>query len=204
MACRVSIWLLYLCVEPGGGRGRTESDNKCSFYLLFLQWEALWWQLGVQTTPRKPHTPLPLSEHAFIIQLLNCVLTLCDPMDCSTPGFPLLHHIPKFTQTHVHWVGDAFQTSHPLFPPSLAFNLPSNGVFPSESALCIRWPKYWHFSFSTSPSNEYSGLISFRIDKLDLLAVQRTLKSLLQHHSLKPSILQSSAFFMRQLTSVHE
>ena len=131
-------------------------------------------------------------------------LTFCDPMDCSMPGFPLLHHIPMFTQTYVLLVSDAFQPSHPLFPPFLAFNLPSNGVFPSESALCIRWPKYWHFSFSTSPSNEYSGLISFRIDKLDVLAVQRTLKSLLQHHSGKPSILQSSAFFMVQLTSVHE
>ena len=88
-------------------------------------------------------------------------LTLCDPMDCSTPGFPVLHYLPEFAQTHVHWVSDAIQSSHPL-PPHLLF-LPS--IFPSirvssnESALCIRWPKYWSFSFSISPSNEYSGLI---------------------------------------------
>ena len=114
---------------------------------------------------------------------------LCDPMDCSTPGFPVLHHLLELAQTHVHWVGDAIQPSHPLSSPSLpAFNLFQNQgkffffffrVFSNESALCIRWPKYWHFSVSISPSNEYSGLISFIIDWFDLLAVQRTLKSLL-------------------------
>ena len=102
--------------------------------------------------------------------------TLCNPMDCSTPGFPVLQYSPEFAQTHVHWLGDAIQPSQPLSPPSpLAFNLPSIRVFSSELALCIRWPKYWSFSFSISPSSEYSGLISFRIDWLDLLTVQETL-----------------------------
>ena len=125
-------------------------------------------------------------------------LTLCDPMNCSTPGFPVHHQLLELSQTHVHRVGDAIQPSHPLSslsPP--AFNPSSNRVFPSESVLCIKWPKYW--SFSISPSNEYSGLISFRVDWFDLLAVQGTLKNLLQHHNSKASVLQRSAFFMAPL-----
>ena len=122
-------------------------------------------------------------------------------MDCSTPGFPVLHCLPEFVQTHVHSISDAIQQSHPLSSPSPpAFTLPSIRVFSNESALHIRWPKYWSFSISISPSNEYSGRISFRIDWLDLPAVQRTLKSLLQHHSSKASILQRSAFFTVQLS----
>ena len=122
-------------------------------------------------------------------------LTLCGSRDCRTPGFPVLHHLPESAQTHVHWVSDAIQSSYPLLP--LLF-LPS--IFPSirvsfnESSLRIRWPKYW--SFSISPSNEYSGLKFFRIDLFDLLAVQGTVKSLLQQHSLNASILWWSAFFM--------
>ena len=130
-------------------------------------------------------------------------LTLCHPRDCSTPGLPVPHHLPQFVQTHVRWVGDAMQPSHPLlFPSSLALNLSQHRVFSSELALCIRWPKYWSFSFSISPSNEYSVLlmISFRIDWFDLLASQGTLKSLLQHHSSKASILWRSAFFQVQLS----
>ena len=109
-------------------------------------------------------------------------------------------------QTHVHWVGDAIQSSHPLIqpshhplilPPSI---FPSIRVFSNESVLRIKWPKYWSFSFRISPSNEYSGLISFRIDRFGLLAVQETLKSLLQHHSSKASIIQCSAFFTVQLS----
>ena len=120
-------------------------------------------------------------------------------MNCSTPGLPVHHQLLVFTQTHVRWVSDAIQPSHPLSSPSHpAFKLSSIRVFSSESALRVRWPKYWSFSFSISPSNEYSGLISFRMDWLDILAVQRTLKSLLQHHSSKASILQCSAFFMVQ------
>ena len=122
-------------------------------------------------------------------------------MDCSTPVFPVLHHLPVFTfaQTHVYWISDAIQPSHLLSSPSPpAFNFPSIRVFSNESALHIRWPKYWSFSFS--PSDEYSGLIPFRIDWFDFLAVQGTLNSLLQHHSSKASILQCSAFFIVQLS----
>ena len=115
-------------------------------------------------------------------------LTLCDPMDSSTPGFPVHHQLPDLAQTHVHQVCDAIQhliLCSPLLLPSV---FPSIRVFSNDSVLCIRWPKYWGFSFSISPSNEYLGLISFRMDWLDLLAVQGTLKSLLQHRSSKASI----------------
>ena len=122
-------------------------------------------------------------------------------MDCSTPGLPVHHQLLKFTQTHVHWVGDAIQAFHllssPSPPPSI---LPSIRVFSNESSLHIRWPKYWSFSFSISPSNEHAGLISFRMDWLDLLAVQGTLKCLLQHHCWKASIIWHSAFFIVQLS----
>ena len=126
--------------------------------------------------------------------------TLYDPMNHSMPGLPVHHQLPKSTQTHVHWVGDAIQPSHPLSshsPPAL--NLSQHQGLSNES-LRIRWPKYWSFSFSISPSNEYSGLISFKMDWLDLLAVQGTLKSLLQHHTSKASILRCSTFFIVQLS----
>ena len=126
--------------------------------------------------------------------------TLYNPLDCSKAGLPVHHQLPEITQTHVHWVGDAIQPSHPLSSPSPTFSFPSIRVFSNEAALHIRWPKYWSFSFSISPSNEYSGPISFRMDWLDLLAVQGTLKSLLQHPSSKVSILQRSAFFIVQLS----
>ena len=121
-------------------------------------------------------------------------------MGCSMPGLPVHHQLPEFTQTHVHWVGDAIQPSHPhpLFLPPSIFSIIR--VFSNESVLCIRWPKYWSFSFNISPSNEYSGLIFFRMDWLDLLAVQGILKSLLQHHGSKASILRHSAFFIAQLS----
>ena len=122
-------------------------------------------------------------------------------MDCSTPGFPVHHQLTKLAQTHVHQVSDAIQPSHPLSSLLLLPSIfPSIRVFSNESLLCIRWPKYWSFSFSISPSNEYSGLIFFRMDWLDLFAVQRTLKSLLQHHRSKPSILQHSPFFIVQIS----
>ena len=121
-------------------------------------------------------------------------------MESSTPGLPVYHELLGLAQTHVHRVGDAIQPSHPLSSPSpSALNLSQHQVFSNESALPIRWPKYWNFSFSISPSNEYSGLISFKMDWLDLLAVQGTLKSLLQHHSPKASILRHSAIFIVQL-----
>ena len=127
--------------------------------------------------------------------------TLCNPMDCSTPGFPVHHQLPELAQTHVHEL--VMPSNHLilcrplLLLPSI---FPSIKVFSNESVLPIRWPKYWSFSFSINPSNEYSGLISFRIDWFDLLAVQGTLKSLLQHHCSKASILWCSAFFMVQLS----
>ena len=124
-----------------------------------------------------------------------------DPMDCSTPGLPVHHQLLEFTQTHVHWIGDAIQPPHPVLSPSPpAFNLSQHQGLSNESLLCIRWPKYWSFSFNISPSNEYSGLISFRMDWLNLLEVQRTLKSFRQHHSSKASILGCSAFFIVQLS----
>ena len=126
-------------------------------------------------------------------------LTLSHPLDCSMPGFLVHHQLLELTQTHAYRVGDAIQPSHPLSSPSPpAFNHPSIRGFSNESVLCIRWPKYW--SFSISPSNEYSGMISFRMDWVDLLVAQGTLKSLLQHLSSKASILQCSAFFMVQLS----
>ena len=127
--------------------------------------------------------------------------SLCDPMDCSRPGLPVHYQLSELAEMHVHQVGDAIQSSHPLSSPSLPPSIfPSLWLFSIESVLCIRWPKYWSFSFSISPSNEYSGLISFRIHCFDLLAVQETLKSLLQHHSSKASILRYSAFFIVQLS----
>ena len=127
--------------------------------------------------------------------------TLCDPMDCSTPGFPIHHQLSELAQTHVHWVSDAIQPSHFLSSPFLlTVKVPSIRVFSNEPVLRIRLPKYRSFSFNISPSNEYSGLISFRTDWFDLLVVQGTLKSLLQHHRSKASILQSSAFFIVQLS----
>ena len=127
-------------------------------------------------------------------------LTLCDPMNRSTPGLPVHHQLPEFTQTHVHRVRDAIQPSHPLSSPSPPAPSPSqHQVFSNESALHMKWPKYWSFSFSICPSSEHPGLISFRMDWLDLLAVQGTLKSL-HHHSSKGSILRCSAFFTVQIS----
>ena len=121
-------------------------------------------------------------------------------MNCSTPGLPVYHQLPESTQTHVHWVGDVIQPSHPLSSPSpLALNLSQDqGLFKWVSSS-HRWPKYWSFSFHISPSNEHPELISFRMDWLDLLAVQETLKSLFQHHTSKASIICHSAFFILQV-----
>ena len=126
--------------------------------------------------------------------------TLCNPMDCSTPGFAVPHYLPEFAQIHVHWVNDTIQPSHlPFLLPSI---FPSIRVFSNESALCIRWPKCW--SFSISPSNVYSGLISFRIDWFDLLAVQKTLESspAPQFKSISSSAL--SLHYGPTLTSIHD
>ena len=135
------------------------------------------------------------------VQMPSHIWLFMTPMDCSTLGFPVLHHVSELTQTHVHWVCDAIQPSCFCCPLLLLPSVfPFIRVFSYESALHIRWPKHWSFSFSISPSsNEYSGLISFRIDWLDPFAIQGTLKSLL-HHNLKGSILQHSAFFMVHLS----
>ena len=125
---------------------------------------------------------------------------LCNSMNRNAPGLPVHHQLSEFTQTQVHRVGDAI-LCRPLFllPPVP----PSIKVFSNESTLCMRWPKYWSFSFSLSPSKEHPGLISFRMDWLDLLAVQGTLKTLLQHHSSKTSIPRRSAFFTVQLSHLY-
>uniref|UniRef100_A0AC11EKZ6 Uncharacterized protein n=1 Tax=Ovis aries TaxID=9940 RepID=A0AC11EKZ6_SHEEP len=127
--------------------------------------------------------------------------TLCDPMNRSTLGLPVHYQLLEFTRTHVHRVSDAIQPSHPRSSPSAPAPNPSQhqSLF-NESTLHMRWPNYWSFSLSISPSKEHPGLISFRMDWLDLLAVQGTLKSLLQHHSSKASILWRSAFFTVQLS----
>ena len=123
------------------------------------------------------------------------------PTNCSTPGLPVHHQFLEFTQTHVHRVSDAIQASHPLSPPSPPAPNPSHHqrLF-HESTFCMRWPKYWSFSFSIIPSKEIPGLISFRMGWLGLLAVQVILKSLFQHHSSRASVLQCSAFFTVQLS----
>ena len=141
----------------------------------------------------EPHT-LWIFQFSSVTQLCP---TLCDPIDCSMPGFTVPYQLPELTQTHVHRVGDAIQPAHPLLSPSPpTFNFSQHqGLFQwvsSSQQVAI----YWSLNFSISPSNEYSGLISFRMDWLDLLAVQGTLKSLLQHHSSKASILQHSTFFI--------
>ena len=150
-------------------------------------------------------SPCLFNLYAEFSSVTQSCLTLCDPMNHSTPGLPVYQQLPESTQTHVHRVGDALQPlilCHPLL--LLPTILPSIRVFSSESVLCTRWPKYWTFSFSISLSNEYSGLIPFRVDWFELLAVQGTLRSLLQHCSSKTSILQLSAFFKVQLTSIHD
>ena len=143
-----------------------------------------------------PHTLSLLFSHLVVSDYLQPHGLQHARLPCPSPSCLLL----ELAQTHVHWLSDAFQWSHPLsFPSPPAFNLSQHQGLSNESALRIRWPKYWRFSFSISPSNEYSGLISFRIDWFDF-AVQGTLKSLLQHHSSKATILWCSAFFMVQLS----
>ena len=128
-------------------------------------------------------------------------LTLCNPMDCSTPGFPVLHYLPELVQTHVHWVADVIHSSHSLSSPTPpAFSLSQHqGFFFQWLSPSLGWPKFWSFSFNISPSNEYSGLISFRIDS-GLILQPKGLSSLVPNHSSKASILWCSAFFMVQLS----
>ena len=171
-----------------------------------------------------PTLLLEIWQETSSVQFSPSVVSICHPMDCSAAGLPVHHQLPELTQLmSIESVmpSNRCRPLHLLVMPSnrcrppLLLVMPSNRcrpplllpsvfpsirVFSSESVLCIRWPKYWSFSFNISPSNEYSELISFRMDWLDLLAVQGTLKSLLQHHSSKASVLRCSAFFIVQLS----
>ena len=173
--------------QEGRFRRRKGSSSHCVAYILSQSGDSSHWYKAVPGSVQ------------FSSVTQSC-LTLCDPMDCSTPGFPVHHQLPKFTQTHVHWVSDAIQPSHLLSSPSLpAFNL-------SQHQGLLRWVSSLHqvakvlnFSFSISP-NEYLEQISFRMEWLDLLAIKGTLKSLLQHHSSQASVLYHSAFFTVQFS----
>ena len=170
----------------------TKNVNNTSIYLI----------LKISTiinrvSPPYPHVLYPTVQFSSVTQSF---LTLCDPMDCSTQGFPVHHQLTLrayLMSIELVMPSNRLILCRPLLPLSI---FPSNRVLSNESVLCIRWTKYWSFSFSMSPSNEYSGLISFRMDCLDLLAVQGTLKTLLQHHNSKASILPCSAFFTVQLS----
>ena len=144
------------------------------------------------------YLPVISKVQLTVDQSLNFVQLFVTPWTATMPGFPVLHHLPELAQTHIHWVSNAIQhlvLCHPLlFLPSI---FPNIRFFSNESALCNRWPKYWSFSFSISPPNELSGLISFKIDWFDVLKVQGTLKSLLQHHVWKASVLQHSTFMVQ-------
>ena len=157
-------------------------------------------EAALAASPCHKSTPQFSSVLQFSSVAQSCP-TLCTPMDCSTPGFPVHHQLLELAQTYVHWAGDAIQQSHPLSLPSrLAFNLSQHqGLFQGVSSS-DQVAKVSSFSFSTSPSSEYSGLISFRMDWFDLLAVHGTLKSLLQNHISKASILLHSVFFIVQLS----
>ena len=142
------------------------------------------------------HKFLSTARYTQFSSVAQSCPTLCSPMDCNMPGLPVHHQLPELTQTHVHWVSDAIQPSHRLSSPSLpALIFPSIRVFSKESVLHIRWPKYWRSSFSISPSKEYSELISFRMDWLDLHAVQGTLKV------ISNTTVQKHQFFGTQLSS---
>ena len=161
-------------------------------------WCSPFWRIIVNTQNNGSNCAFR-SDNIVVVQTQSC-LTVWGPMDCSTASFlsfTISWSLLKLMSIESGMPSNHLVLCHPLLLPSIC---PSIRVFANESALCIKWPEYWSFSFSISPSNEYSGLISFRIDWLDLLAVQGTLKSLLQHHSSKTSILWRSAFFMVQLS----
>ena len=143
------------------------------------------------------------STLCFCCSAAKSCLTLGNPMNCSTPGSSILHYLLVFAQTHVYWVSDAIQPSSVVPFSSCPQSFPTSGPFFSESVLHIRWPKDWSFRFSVSLSNEYSGLIFFKIDWFDLLAVQGTVKSLFQHHNLKALILRRSTISMVQLSHLY-
>ena len=172
----------------------------CDFLLFYLvEFVNLSWSFSSSKRILTSRLKMFLRVSVQFSSVAQSCLTCCDPVDWITPSLPIHHQLLELMQSYVHWVSDAIQPSHPLSSPSPpTFNLDQHQVFSNKPVLPIRWPKYWRFSFSISPSNEYSGLISFRMSWLDLLAVQGTLKSLLQRHSSKASILQRSAFFIVQ------
>ena len=187
---RVNIDILEISELKWPGMGEFNSD---CHYIYYCQQESLR-QNGVDLIDNKR----VWNTVQFSSVAQSCSI-LCDPMNCSMSGLPVYHQILEFSQTHVHWVGDAIQPFHPLstlLPPSI---FPIIRIFSNEWALRIRWPKYWSFRFNISPSNEHPGLI-FRMDWLVFLSVQGTLKSLLQHHISKASILLHSVFFIVQLS----
>ena len=168
---------------------------------IVLAWTQKYWAMKQDRKTR--NKPMHLSVQ--FSSLAQTCLTFCDSMDCSTPGLPDHHQIPETTHIHVHWVSDAIQTSHPLlFPFPLPSIFPSIRVFSNESGLRIRWPKYWSFSFNISPSNEHPGLVSFRMDWLDLLAVQGTCKSSPTSQFKSINSLALSFLHSPILTSIHD
>ena len=163
------------------------------------QWAQQWqlWRMVIWNTVNINKVPSTLPATWFSSVTQSCP-TLCDPMNCSTPGLPGHRQLPESTQTHVHWVGDANQPSYPLSSPSPpALNLSQHQGLSKESVLCIRWPKYWSFSFNISPSNEHPELISFR-RLVGSLCSPRDSQESSPTHSSKASVLQHSAFFMVQ------
>ena len=191
-----------LGTSPGGRNG-----NPLHYSFLENPMDRGAWRVSVPGVARVRHDlatkpPPPSVQFSSVAQLCP---TLCDTMNRSIPDLSVHHQLLEFTQTHVHRVSVAIQPSHPQSSPSHPSPIPpSIRVFSNDSTLLMRWPKDWSFSFSISPSKEYPGLVSFTMDWLDLLAVQGTLKSLLQHHSSKASILWRSAFFTVQLPSIHD
>ena len=192
-----------LCREgPGYNFTCQECWHWPKVFVLFANWLIT----NFQTCKSAGNIYVLVLIMVYIMVVVCCSVThlcptLCDLMDCSTPHFPVLHYLPEFAQTRVHWISDAIQPSHPLsppFPPALSLSQ-HQGLFQWVGSL-HQVAKVLELQFSIGPSGEYSGLISFRINRFDLLVVQGTLKSLLQHHSLKASVLWHSAFFMVQLS----
>ena len=197
LAHQVFIVLVILWWPPGG------QENFYLFYPAFLVASSRAWSAENLLAPNGKNLINTIIHFSWVqfSSVAQSPLTLCDPMNHSTPGLPVHHQWPDFTQIYVHWVGDTIQLFYPLLSPSpLALNLSQIRVFSNKSVFSIRWPKYWSLSCNISPSNEHPGLISFKMDWLDLLAVQETLNNFLQHHSSKASILWHSAFFMVQLS----
>ena len=176
-----SVEILSTKPETSQKRKNSASRQQCQLLPEFPAYQLPQWQ-----------DDIPKDQFSSVVQ--SC-LTVCDPMDCSTPGLPVHHQVMS---TESVMPCNHLILCHPLL--LLPSSFPSIRVFSSESSLHIRWPNYWSFSFSISPSNEYSGLIFFRMNWLDLLAVQGTVNSLLQHHSSKASVLWHSPFFIVQLS----